>query len=146
VKTSIKWNQNMNFTGGNEKHSVGMDAKAPIGKEEALTPKELVAVGLAGCTAMDVIALMKKHKQEVKNFEIDTDIETTQKGYPVVFTKAILTFKVSGNIEKEKLIEAVTLSQTQYCGVSAMLSKSFPIEYRVELNGEMISQGLSNFS
>jgi putative redox protein len=145
MKTTIRWNQAMNFTGESEKHSVVMDAKSPIGRGEGLTPKELVAIGLAGCTAMDVAAWMKKNKQIVDHFEIQTEIETTTSGHPAVFTKAVLHFRLSGNIQKEILTEAVQLSQTKYCGVSAMLSKSFPIIYSVELNGEMITQGEAKF-
>lgn len=145
MKTNIIWNQGMNFTGKSEKYSVVMDAKSPIGRGEGLTPKELVAIGLAGCTAMDVAAWMKKHKQNVDSFEIQTDIETSTSGHPAVFTKALLIFRLSGNITKEILIEAVELSQTKYCGVSAMLSKSFPIEYAVELNGETITNGQAKF-
>ncbi len=145
MKTTVRWNQAMNFTGEAEKHSVVMDAKSPIGRGEGLTPKELVAIGLAGCTAMDVAAWMKKNKQSVDSFEIQTEIETSASGHPAVFTKAVLHFRLSGNIQKEILTEAVQLSQTKYCGVSAMLSKSFPIVYSVELNGEMITQGEAKF-
>jgi putative redox protein len=145
IKVNTKWNQNMSFISDDGKYSVNMDAKAPIGKGEGLTPKELVAVGLAGCTAMDVIAWMKKHKQDVTSFDINTEVDTTTDGHPMVFSKARLTFTMTGTVEREKLIEAVTLSQTKYCGVSAMLSKAFPIEYQVILNGETIHEGHASF-
>lgn len=145
MKTTLRWDQGMKFNAGTEKHSVTMDAKSPIGRGEGLTPKELVATGLAGCSAMDVIAWMKKHRQNVKNFEIETNIETTPTGHPAVFTKAVLHFRMTGEVEGEILKQAVELSQTQYCGVSAMLSKAFPIEYVIELNGETIATGQAKF-
>jgi putative redox protein len=141
MKTSTVWKTNMSFTGECNGNTVSMDAKPPLGKAEGMTPKELVVIGLSGCTAMDVIALMKKHKQEVKTLNVEADVSKSSGGYPEVFTHIKLTFKAEGNIDKEKLIESVTLSQTKYCGVSAMLAKALPIDYKVVLNGEEITTG-----
>lgn len=145
MKTTIVWKDGMAFNGIAGAHSVLMDAKSPLGQERGPTPKELVAFGLGGCTAMDVIALLKKHKQPPQNFSVDIDIQTSMGGAPVVFDKAVLTFNVDGAVSAEKLTEAVELSQTKYCGVSAMLADSFPIEYRVVLNGQTISTGTAHF-
>lgn len=145
MKCTLHWNQQMNFTATSEQNSVAMDSNAPFGKGEAMTPKQLVAAGLAGCTAMDVIALLKKHKQDVQSFDIDVDIATSTGGHPAVFTKAVLTFLVTGNVEAQILNESVELSQTKYCGVSAMLSKALPIEYIVMLNGNKVGQGQAHF-
>jgi len=135
----------MTFAAEAAGNSIHLDAKSPIGKGSAMTPKELVAVGLAGCMAMDVVAMMRKYKQNMDSFNVETNIETTSSGHPVVFTKAINTIQVQGNVEREKLIDAVEQSQTKYCGVSAMLSKSFPIEYVIMLNGETIAEGKASF-
>lgn len=145
MKTSVVWKEGMLFNGLAEDKVVLMDAKAPLGKGSAATPKELVALGLGGCTAMDVIALLKKYRQPAREFRVEVEIEPSSGSYPVVFEKATLTFEVTGDIQPEKLTEAVRLSQTQYCGVSAMLSSSFPIEYRVVLNGEPIGTGRADF-
>jgi putative redox protein len=145
MKTTINWKDAMEFEATAGQHIVRMDAKAPIGKDSAPTPKELVAMGLGGCTAMDVIALLKKYKQPPQSFQIDVEIQPSTSGHPIVFEKAIITFVVNGNVDVDKLIEAVNLSQTKYCGVSAMLSKSLPIEYKVVLNGAEIGFGSANF-
>lgn len=145
MKTTLLWKDAMEFIGTADENAVPMDAKAPIGKGSAATPKEFVAMGLGGCTAMDVIALLKKHKQPPTSFRIEVDIQTSVSGYPAVFEKALITLNVEGDIEAEKLNEAARLSQTKYCGVSAMLSKSFPIEYRVVLNGQEIGSGFADF-
>ncbi len=145
MKTVVAWKEGMEFDGRAGEHNILMDAKSPLGKDKAPTPKELVAMGLGGCTAMDVIALLKKNKQPPQSFYIDVDIQTSTGKHPIVFDKAILSFVVEGTVEPEKLIEAVTLSQTKYCGVSAMLSKSFPIEYRIVLNNTEIGNGLTKF-
>jgi putative redox protein len=138
MKVVTRWVENMKLESSAGGHSVAMDTKAPLGNDSALTPKQLVVAGLAGCTAMDVVALMKKHKQPMESLVIDTEVEKTSGGYPEVFTKALLTFKATGNIDAAKLVEAVTLSQTKYCGVSAMLSEAFPITYKIELNGNLV--------
>lgn len=145
MKTAVVWNGEMEFSGVAGSHTVSMDAKSPIGRDKAASPKELVALGLGGCTAMDVIALLKKYKQPPTNFSIDVEIQPSTGAHPIVFEKAILSFIVDGNVTAEKLNEAVLLSQTKYCGVSAMLSKALPIEYRIFLNGIEIGTGNANF-
>lgn len=139
------WNEKMVFTASADAHEVKMDTKPPLGTDIAFTPKQLVIAGLAGCTAMDVVALLKKYKQPLEKFEIITDVEKSKGGYPEVFISAHILFKLTGNIEKDKVIQSVGDSQTKYCGVSAMLSKAFPISYSVELNGEKISEGKARF-
>lgn len=127
-------------------HVIQMDAKSPLGKDGGATPKELVAMGLGGCTAMDVIALLKKYKQTPSSFNVDVDIQASTGAPPVVFEKAILNFVVEGAVDPERLLEAVKLSQTKYCGVSAMLSESFPIDYKIVLNGTEIGTGAAKFA
>lgn len=126
-------------------HQVTMDTAAPLGQNSGMSPKELVVAGLGGCTAMDVVSLMKKHKQELKSFFLDVEVEKTSGVHPAVFTKAMIHFRLEGNLDKKIVFEAVQLSQTKYCGVSAMLSKAFPIEYIVYVNGEMIGSGHAQF-
>lgn len=145
MRAQLKWTEGMKFEATAEGNNVMMDAKAPIGTNTAMTPKELVAVGLGGCTAMDVVALLKKHRQAYKSLDVDVDITTSTAGQPVVFTSATLTFNASGEIDRAILIDAVRLSQTKYCGVSAMLVKALPINYIVKLNGEKIGDGKAGF-
>src|SRR5690606_7602562 len=113
------WKDAMQFEGQVGEQTVPMDSKPPFGKGGAPTPKELVALGLGGCTAMDVIALLKKYKLPPQAFRIEIDIESSTSGQPVVFERALLSFIVDGSVEAERLLEAVRLSQTKFCGVSA---------------------------
>ncbi|MGE3388308.1 MAG: OsmC family protein [Bdellovibrionales bacterium] len=145
MQAQLIWKDSMIFTGVAEGHEVVLDAKAPIGKSSALTPKELVVLGMGGCTAMDVIALLKKYKQKPESFVVSLDMAMSQGKLPVVFEGAQLLFEVKGQVEADKLLQAVQLSQTKYCGVSAMLSKAFPIHYRVVLNGSEVGSGEANF-
>lgn len=145
MEVTLNWRDGMAFTGNAAGHEVPMDAKSPIGKGAAPTPKELVALGLGGCTAMDVIALLKKHKQPPTAFETRVNVTTSTGKNPAVFENAEVLFVVEGAVEPSLLLESVELSQTKYCGVSAMLLKAFPITYRVELNGAEIGRGEARF-
>jgi putative redox protein len=98
MKITTRWNDKMTFSASDGAHSTQMDTRSPIGSDSALTPKQLVVAGLAGCTAMDVVALLKKHKQSIESFEVDTEVEKSSGGYPEVFTSALLTFRLKGAI------------------------------------------------
>jgi putative redox protein len=143
MKSTLTWKDGMRFTAQSGTNEISLDAKAPIGKDQGQTPKELVAAGLGGCTAMDVMALMKKHKQTVTEFTID--VEPTSGPHPHVFAKAEITFSLRGQIDPSIALESVRLSQTKFCGVSAMLAKAFPITYKVIVNGDVVGNGHANF-
>ena len=78
--------------------------------------------------------------------EIEAEATVTEGKHPVVFTAIALTFKINGEIEAEKALEAVKLSQTKYCAVSAMLSKAVPISYTVVLNSVPVGTGRAQFT
>lgn len=145
MKTSIKWTEGMHLEAECGTNRVDLDAKAPLGQEKAMTPKELVAVGLGGCTAMDVIALLKKHKQTMTKFNLDVDVEPTSGKHPVTFQKVQILFDLHGQIDPAIALESVRLSQTKYCGVSAMIAKACPIYYTVQVNGEKVGEGQARF-
>jgi putative redox protein len=144
VKVSCSWKEKLVFEAQAGSHKVLMDAKSPVGGDSAATPKELALSAVCGCTAMDVMALMRKYKQTVKSFRIEAQTDTTT-GHPAVFTEVHLKFIYEGEIEAAKAIEAVTLSQTKYCGVSAMMAKACPILYTIELNGQKIAEAKAAF-
>jgi len=146
MKSKLTWTEGMQFDAVADGHQVKMDAKSPIGKNQAMTPKELVATGLGGCTAMDVVALLKKHKQAYETFAVEVDITTSTGRTPAIFTDALLTFSATGPVDKTIFLDAVRLSQTKYCGVSEMLLKAMPIRYEVILNNEQIGEGKADFS
>lgn len=141
----LLWNEGMHFSAQTGENSISMDAKPPMGKGTAPTPKELVVMGMAGCTAMDVVALLKKYKQPMESFTVETQVIPTEGVYPAVFKSAHIVYKLSGELDSQKVLEAVTLSQTKYCGVSAMLSKAFPITWEIVLNGNLTGAGKADF-
>ena len=146
MKLRSQWIDKMAFSAEAGELSVSMDAKPPLGSGSALTPKELVLAGLCGCTGMDVVALLKKFKQPLASLEIEAEGVSKEVGHPVTFREINLLFRFQGAIDKEKALEAVRLSQSKYCSVSAMLSKALPINYEVQLNAESIGFGQADFS
>lgn len=145
MKLRCTWNEAMKFTAEADGHRISMDAKTPIGGDTAMTPKHLLLAGICGCTAMDVIALLKKHKQPFETLEVDADTDLSVGVFPAVFTEVRLIFRLKGAVDPMRFLEAVNLSQTKYCGVTAMVSKSVPITYNVELNGNRIGSGRADF-
>jgi len=95
------------------------------------SPMELVLVSLGGCTAMDVISILQKKKQEVTNFEILLHGDRAA-DHPKVFTEITVEFVVTGkNLDPEAVNRAVELSETKYCSVNAMLRKTAKIHTKV---------------
>ena len=135
----------MLFSGESDGNKVALDAKPPIGSGSALTPKELLAIAVSGCTAMDVVALLKKYKQPLESLQVEAEVMSKESSHPVLFSDVSLTFSLTGSLDSEKVIEAIHLSQTKYCSVSAMLSKAVPIHYRVVLNSKEIGKGEASF-
>ncbi|MBI3941686.1 MAG: OsmC family protein [Chloroflexi bacterium] len=88
------------------------------------SPVELVLVGLVGCTGMDVISILEKKRQGVTSFEVRTTAERAEE-YPMMYTDIQVEYIVHGhNINPDAVARAIELSQTKYCSVSAMLSKT----------------------
>jgi putative redox protein len=145
MKVDLVWSDKMMFEARAGEHTVAVDARAPIGANRGMAPKELLLSALASCTAMDVVALLKKHKQKLESFNVGVEAPISEGGYPKRFTRADLVFHAQGEIEPNILLDSVKASQTMFCGVSAMLSRAFPIAYKIVLNGTQIGSGEATF-
>ena len=121
-------------------HAVPMDTKNIVGGfESAAAPMELVLQALMGCTAMDVISILKKMKVEYSDFTVSETHERAD-SHPKVYTKIHMIYSITGgdDIDPEKVKKAVRLSKENYCSVSAMLKTSVEITYHIEINGVKI--------
>jgi putative redox protein len=145
MKLAMSWQGKMRFSATDGNKIVEMDTQAPVGDGSALSPKQLLLAAVCGCSAMDVAGLLRKNKQTVDSFHIEADAPVTE-GYPAIFSLIQLDYFLQGTIDREQAIEAVRLSQTKYCGVSAMVAKACPIRYRIHLNGHQIGEGRASFS
>jgi putative redox protein len=135
-KAYVKNIKGMTFAGKSDSnHWVTMDGPEEFGGSNAgVRPKELVLIGLGGCTGSDVVSILSKKKIKVDDFEINLSAEVSE-GHPQVFTTIHIEYVVYGNDINPKDVErAIELSRTKYCGVSAMLEKAVTIthSFRVE--------------
>lgn len=124
------WQGKMKFESTNEAGlSVVMDVrKAAGGEESAQSPKQLVLSGLAGCTGMDVISLLRKMRALPETFRIEVEAELCEE-HPRTFKKIHLKYIVKGDVPEDKLKRAIEFSQERYCGVSEMMRKSAELTY-----------------
>ncbi|MEW5940095.1 MAG: OsmC family protein [Chloroflexota bacterium] len=91
-------------------------------------PMEVVALSLAGCSAMDVISILQKKQQDVIAFEVRVHSDRSR-DYPKVYTRATLEYRVTGRkVDETAVLRAIELSVEKYCPVHAMLSLAFPID------------------
>lgn len=142
----VVWNRDMYFEGvSQDGYKMPMDATTPLGHNEGPNPKELFLVSIAGCSAMDVIGLLKKKRQVVEEFEVRIEAMVKSDHHPVVYTSIHLLFDVKGEIPPKYLVSAIELSQTKYCGVSAMVYKTVPIKWTALLNGKVEGSGVADF-
>lgn len=113
-------------------HKVYMDTSLEHGgKNTGPRPKPLMMVALAGCTGMDVAAILKKMKVELEELSVDVEGDVSV-DHPKRFLGMKVIYRVKGkDLKREKIEKAVNLSNTRYCGVSANYSKAFPITHEI---------------
>lgn len=135
MKATVNWQNNMTFIGtGDSGFPVKMDSDVSVGgNSEGVRPMEMLALGLAGCTAMDVISILQKKRQQVTGFEVKVDMPRARE-HPKVFTSAVIKYIFTGNnIEELAVLRALELSATKYCPAQFMFGQLFPIELQYEI-------------
>lgn len=120
---------------GSDKIAVHIDGAAAIGgSHKGARPMELILMGLGGCSAIDVLLILKKMKQQVEDIKIIVEGDREDGATPAPFVGLRLRFILRGlNLEQKKVEQAVKLSIDKYCSVSVMLEKSASINWVVEL-------------
>lgn len=135
MDAKVIWSNGMTFSGtANTGFTVPMGADPSVGgANDGFRPLELMAVSLAGCTAMDVISILGKKRQDVTGFEVLVHADQFD-GHPHVFTQAVITYQVTGrNVDEAAVTRAIELSATRYCPAQAMLAKVFPMTLNYEI-------------
>lgn len=101
-------------------------------------PKGLTLTSLLGCTAMDVISILRKMRQEVTGFEVSAHADLAAE-HPKKFEVVTVRYHVEGtDLDPERVSRAVELSETRYCGVSATLAPSVELRSEIYINGERL--------
>ena len=113
-----------------------MDAGENIGgHNKGVRPMQMLIMGLGGCSAIDVVLILKKQRQVIENFEISIDAEREKDKEPALWENIEVHFKLKGQIDKEKAERAVQLSMEKYCSVSKTLEiAGAKISYKVSVN------------
>jgi len=123
MKASVKWVDGMMFLGeSGSRHSVVMDgAPESGGRNHGIRPMEMLLIGLGGCTAFDVVLILKRGREPVEGCTIEISAERAESD-PKVFTTIHLNYRVSGRgLNPAKVERAIALSKEKYCSASIML-------------------------
>jgi len=129
---TTRWLNGLAFEAEVDGHKVYMDSSMEHGgKNTGPRPKPLMMVALAGCTAMDVAAILKKMKVELEEFSVDVEGDVSE-DHPKRFLEMKVIYRVKGkDLNRKNIEKAVDLSANKYCGVSANYSKAFPITHEI---------------
>jgi putative redox protein len=129
IEAAVSWTDNERYVGSaTSRHSIVLDTAK---EKTANSPMELVLIALCGCTASDVIGILRKKRELFTGLEVRAQGERAD-GYPAVYTSIHLTYIVRGEVSEKSMEDAVRLSKEKYCSVSAMLGKTAKITYTVE--------------
>ena len=131
MKTSTKWKHDGVFE--SQQEGSGKSFIIDTDKKEGSGPKSLLLSALAGCSAIDIVEILKKQRVVFSDFSIDVETEQTTE-HPKVFKDIFILYSIRTDPSNEgKVKKAIDLSLDKYCGVSAMLKKNSAIHYKLQL-------------
>ena len=129
VEAKAIWSDKDRFVGeASSGHAIVVDAGEV---KTASTPIELVLIGLCGCTASDVVGILRKKREPFTGLEVVAQAERAG-DHPKVYTQIKLVYRVRGQVSHKAMEDAVRLSKEKYCSVSAMLEKTARIDFEIE--------------
>jgi putative redox protein len=130
ITAKVLWTDKERYVGeASSHHAIVMDTAT---EKTASTPMELVLIALCGCTASDVVGILRKKREPFTNVEVSASGERAS-GHPAVYTAISLVYRVGGKVSPKAVEDAVRLSKEKYCSVSAMLEKTAKITSKIEL-------------
>lgn len=131
-------NDNYHFETQNERgHKVYLDNKSEP-DPQGVSPMELLLMGIAGCSGIDIVMILKKQHIEPEDLQMEVEGFRVDGAIPNVFTAIKLNVFLKGDFSPEKAKRAVDLSIDKYCSVAKMLEKAADISYDVYLNEELV--------
>ena len=130
ISARAVWSDGERYVGeASSSHAIVIDTATD---KTANSPMELVLIGLCGCTASDVVGILRKKREPFTGLEVHAQAERAA-GYPAVYTKIKLIYRVRGKVSRKAVEDAVRLSKEKYCSVSAMLEKTATITTEIEM-------------
>lgn len=129
LTASARWIDAERFLGvATSGHAIAVDAAQ---EKSASSPMELVLIALCGCTASDVVNILRKKREPFTSLEVRAEGERAQVP-PTVYTSIRLVYRVGGKVSHKAMEHAVHLSKEKYCSVSAMLQKTAKVTFEIE--------------
>ncbi len=139
MKVSLRRiNDNYLFETKNERGNIVLLDNKSEEEPKGSSPMDLLLRGIAGCSSIDVVMILKKQQHELEDLRVEVEGFREAGAIPNVFKKIRLDFILEGDVPPAKAKRAVDLSMEKYCSVSKMLEKAAEISYSVQLNGEKI--------
>lgn len=130
MKANVTWKSEMLLDAtSNSGHTILFDGDPA--HTHGASPMEVVLMGLCGCTAIDVVSILRKKREPFTGLTVTAEAEQAAEP-PKVFTKVRLVYRVCGKVAPKAMEDAVRLSETKYCSVAGMVSKTAQIEYVIE--------------
>lgn len=126
MKASICWTGAVRFEGTpGSGHRIAIDGPPQFGGgNQGVRPMELMLLGVGGCTAFDVLRILRRGRQHVTDFQTDIDAERAETD-PKVFTRIRLRFRITGrDLDRRKIERAIALTAEKYCSASILLERA----------------------
>ncbi len=116
-------------------HTVRMDTSPETGGQNfGVRPMQMVLMGLAGCSGIDIVSILKKQRQDLKDIKTYIEAERQKDVEPSLWEKVTIVFELYGELDRDKAERACALSMDKYCSVAETLRKSGTrLEWRMEL-------------
>jgi putative redox protein len=129
MRAKVTWQQEQQYDGESDSgHHVTLDGDGA--HKAGASPMELVLMALCGCTAVDVISILRKKREPLTSLTVSAVADRAAEA-PKVFTHIHLTYHVGGEVTTKAAEDAVSLSKNKYCSVSKMLEKAATIDYEI---------------
>ncbi len=135
MEANVTWKNKLAFNGDSESgFTLPLDGEPAAGGEgTGFKPIELIAIGLAGCTAMDVISILQKKRQDVTGFTVQVYADRATE-FPKVFTHITIEYIIEGHqVDPAAVERSIELSTSKYCPAHAMLSKAVEIDHKYSI-------------
>jgi len=133
-EVTTKWLNNMAFESEIDGHKISIDANPEFGGEnKGPRPKNFMLAALGGCTAMDVVSILKKMRVNVDDFKVRVEGDLSEE-HPKHFQKMHVIYEFTGkDLPMDKLQKAVDLSEERYCGVSVVYKKALELTSEIKI-------------
>jgi putative redox protein len=133
MNVTVSWTDGVQFVAeSGTGHAVVLDGAPEYGgRNSGMRPMEMVLAGTAGCTAFDVVSILKKMRQQIGDVKVSIAAERASED-PKVFTKLHFVYTITGSgLDKSKVEQAVKLSKEKYCSATIMLAKTADVSYEI---------------